>query len=121
MLGLAFGVVGFLVFAMAGTGPVFWLGIPLLALWGLESPASLSLMSRLVGGSEQGRLQGANSSVTGVANLLGPILFTQTFAFAIGTGRDGGLPGLPFLIAMLLLAAAAVVAWKVMPRAAHAA
>ena len=39
MLGLVFGVVGFLVFALARTGVEFWLGIPLMALWGLEGPA----------------------------------------------------------------------------------
>ena len=110
MVGLAFGVVGFLVFAVAKTGAEFWIGIPLLALWGLESPACMALMSRLVSGSEQGRLQGANSSVTGIANLFGPALFTQTFAFAIGTGQDWQLPGAPFLIATLLLALSAILA-----------
>jgi MFS transporter, DHA1 family, tetracycline resistance protein len=111
MLGLAFGILGFFVFAMARTGVEFWLGIPLLALWGLESPASLALMSRLVSASEQGQLQGANSSITGIANLFGPALFTLTFAFAIGAGRDWNLPGAPFLIATVLLVAAAVAAW----------
>jgi DHA1 family tetracycline resistance protein-like MFS transporter len=111
MLGLAFGVVGFLVFAVARTGVEFCIGIPLLALWGLEGPASMALMSRLVGASEQGQLQGANASVTGIANLFGPALFTQTFAVAIGRGRDMHLSGAPFLVAVFLLAAAGILAW----------
>ena len=111
MLGLAFGVVGFLIFALAPNGLIFWLAIPVMALWGLEGPACMALMSRLVGASEQGQLQGANASVTGIANLFGPGLFTLTFAFAIGGGRQFNLPGAPFLIASLLLAAAAVAAW----------
>jgi MFS transporter, DHA1 family, tetracycline resistance protein len=111
MAGLLFGVVGFLIFALAPTGLIFWLAVPVMALWGLEGPACMALMSRLVGGSEQGRLQGANASVTGIANLFGPGLFTLTFAFAIGSGREFNLPGAPFLIAALLLAAAAVAAW----------
>ncbi len=113
MLGLAFGVVGFLVFALAQTSMEFWVGIPLLALWGLESPACMALMSRFVSSSEQGQLQGANSSVTGIANLFGPGLFTLVFAFAIGTGRDWQLPGAPFLIATVLLAFAAILAGRV--------
>lgn len=113
LLGAAFGVVGFLLFAFASTGWMFWLGIPLLALWGLESPASLSLMSRLVGETEQGRLQGANSSITSIANLFGPALFTSTFAFAIAPAHEWQLPGAPFLIATLLLAIAGVLAWRV--------
>jgi len=68
-------------------------------------------MSRLVGASEQGQLQGANASITGISNLFGPSLYTLTFAFAIGAGRNLNLPGAPFLIAALLLAAAAIMAW----------
>ena len=83
MLGLAFGVLGFLIFALARTGAEFWIGIPLMALWGLESPAAMALMSRHVSASEQGRLQGANASVSGIANLFGPGLFTQVFAVAV--------------------------------------
>jgi DHA1 family tetracycline resistance protein-like MFS transporter len=113
MIGLVFGVAGFLVFAFAQTGAVFWIGIPLLALWGLESPATMALMSRRVGPSEQGQLQGATASLTGIANLLGPGLFTLVFAFAIGTGRDWQQPGAPFVIAALLIAVAGILAWRV--------
>jgi DHA1 family tetracycline resistance protein-like MFS transporter len=70
-------------------------------------------MSRFVGVGEQGRLQGANASISGIANLFGPGLFTQVFAVAIGTGSAWQLPGAPFLIAMVLLALAGVVAWRV--------
>ena len=48
----------------------------------------------------------------GIANLIGPVIFTQTFAAAIGSGRPLRLPGAPFLLAALLLAAAAIVAWR---------
>jgi MFS transporter, DHA1 family, tetracycline resistance protein len=111
MVGLAFGVVGFLAFGLARTGPEFWIGIPLMALWGLEGPACMALMSRHVGATEQGRLQGANASVTGIANLFGPGLFSQVFAVAVSGGRDGALAGAPFMLASALIAAAAVLAW----------
>lgn len=113
MIGLAFGVAGFLAFALARTGPEFWIGIPLLALWGLESPAAMALMSRRVSASEQGRLQGANASVTGLANLFGPGLFSQVFAVAIGVGHESFLAGTPFMLAALLVAAAGLLAWYV--------
>jgi MFS transporter, DHA1 family, tetracycline resistance protein len=71
----------------------------------------MALMSRLVGASEQGQLQGANASVTGIANLFGPALFTQTFAVAIGGRRDMYLAGAPFLVAVFLLVAAGILAW----------
>jgi DHA1 family tetracycline resistance protein-like MFS transporter len=49
IVGLLFGVAGFATFGLAAIGVVFWAGIPLLALWGLASPAALGLMSHLVG------------------------------------------------------------------------
>ena len=109
LAGLGFGILGFATFGLAATGLGFLSGIPLLALWGFASPAALGLMSHRVGPSEQGRLQGANASMTGVANLLGPGLFAQTFAVSIGGGA-WHLPGMAFVLAALLVAFAAIVA-----------
>jgi MFS transporter, DHA1 family, tetracycline resistance protein len=111
--GLLFGIAGFLIFGLASSGPTFLLGIPLMALWGLANPSALGLMSRRVSPSEQGRLQGANSSIMGIANLLGPGLFTQTFAVAIGERGDWHLPGAPFVLAAVLLGIAATTTWAV--------
>jgi MFS transporter, DHA1 family, tetracycline resistance protein len=117
IMGLGFGVAGFAVFAFAPTGVLFWSGIPLLSLWGFASPSALGLMSRRVSGSEQGQLQGANASLMGVANMLGPGLFTQVFALFIGTGGVWHLPGAAFLLAAALLVAAAAVALRAIARA----
>jgi DHA1 family tetracycline resistance protein-like MFS transporter len=106
--GLLFGVAGFAAFGLAATGAAFWAGIPLLALWGIASAALLGLMSREVGSGEQGALQGANASIMGIANLVGPALFAQTLASSI-THAD--LPGLAFLLAALLLLVALALAW----------
>jgi MFS transporter, DHA1 family, tetracycline resistance protein len=111
--GLLFGIAGFLVFGLASSGPAFLLGIPLMALWGFASPSALGLMSRRVGPSEQGSLQGANSSVMGIANMVGPGLFAWTFATAIGIRHEWHLPGAPFMLAAALLAIAATAAWAV--------
>jgi DHA1 family tetracycline resistance protein-like MFS transporter len=110
--GLVFGVAGFAVFGLAATGIVFWAAIPLLALWGFANPAALGLMSHLVGPSEQGQLQGANSSIMGIANLLGPGLFAQTLAFSIADDR-WHVPGAAFLLAALILALAMIIAWRI--------
>ena len=55
-------------------------------------------MTRQVGPREQGRLQGANASLMGIASLIGPALFTQTFALLHRRGAPH-LPGAPFLLA----------------------
>ena len=71
------------------------------------------LMSKRVGPSEQGLLQGANGSIQGLANMVGPSVFALTFSFAIGSARDWNVPGAPFLLGAALLTASAALAWRV--------
>jgi DHA1 family tetracycline resistance protein-like MFS transporter len=113
LVGLVCGVAGFAVYGVAPTGTLFLVGVPIVALWGLAGAAAQGLMTRRVGVSEQGQLQGANGSVRGITELIGPGLFTQSFAFFIAAGTPLHLPGAPFLLASLLLAAALLVAWRV--------
>jgi len=111
--GLLCGAAGFAVYGLATTSAGFWSGIPVMALWGLAGAAAMGLMSRLVGVSEQGQLQGANSSIMALAGLLGPGLFTQAFARSIAPGEGWHVPGGPFLLAAALLLAASALAWRV--------
>jgi len=103
VLGLLCGAIGFSIYGLAPTGGVFLLGIPVMALWGLYTPSAQSLMTRRVGLSQQGQLQGALSSVTGIANMISPALFSFTFAAALSTFRSWRLPGAPFLLAAAIL------------------
>jgi DHA1 family tetracycline resistance protein-like MFS transporter len=114
VVGLVAGAAGFTIQAMAPNGAVYAVGIVVMSLWSLMNPALQGWMTRLVSPSEQGRLQGANGSVLGIATLIGPILFTQTFANFIGPHRDWHLPGAPFLLSALLLVSALSVALRVM-------
>jgi MFS transporter, DHA1 family, tetracycline resistance protein len=116
LAGLGFGAAGFAVYGFAPTGLVFWMGIPLMTLWGLSGPAAQGLMTRRVQPGEQGQLQGAQSSLVGIAGLFGPGLFTWTFASFIGPLSGWELPGAPFLLAALLLACAMGVASQVTAR-----
>jgi DHA1 family tetracycline resistance protein-like MFS transporter len=113
--GLVFGGVGFAIYGLAPTGALFWLGVPVMALWGLAGPSAQGLMSRQVGPSQQGQLQGLLSSVRGIAGLLGPALFTQTFAAFIAPGRPY-VPGAAFLLAALVVLLSGSVAWAVTRR-----
>ncbi len=103
MLGLGCGAAGFLIFGTAPTGPLSWLGIPVMALWGVSGAALQALNTQLVTPEQQGQLQGATSSVQSVSQLLGPFLFTLTFAYFIGGEAPVQLPGAPFLLAAALL------------------
>jgi DHA1 family tetracycline resistance protein-like MFS transporter len=110
LLGLGCGAVGFLIFGAAPTGLLFWLGIPVMALWGVAGAATQALMTQLVAPEQQGQLQGATTSVQSVSQLVGPFLFTLTFAYFIGAQAPLKLPGAPFLLASALLVLALVIA-----------
>jgi DHA1 family tetracycline resistance protein-like MFS transporter len=113
LAGLFFGTLAFMIYGSAATGAIFCLAIPVNALWGLYGPPAQSLMTRRVKSTEQGRLQGALASVRGIGMLIGPGLFTMTFATFIGAERGLHLPGAPFLLAGLMLAGAMLVAARV--------
>jgi DHA1 family tetracycline resistance protein-like MFS transporter len=115
LFGLGSGAAGFLIFGAAPSGPLFWLGIPVMALWGVAGAATQALMTRLVTPEQQGQLQGATASVQSVSQLLGPFLFTLTFAYFIGAQAPVMLPGAPFLLASALLLLALVVAARTVP------
>ena len=118
LLGLGCGAAGFLIFGAAPTGPLFWLGIPVMALWGITGAATQALMTRLVAPDQQGQLQGATASVQSVSQLLGPFLFTLIFAYFIGAQAPLKLPGAPFLLASALLVLAMMIAMRVTARRA---
>jgi DHA1 family tetracycline resistance protein-like MFS transporter len=111
--GLAFGVAGFAAFGLAWTGTLFWIGIPILALWGLGGAAIQALMTKRVSAHEQGQLQGANASLMGIANMIGPIFFTVTYARAITSSFGPWLSGAPFLLAAAFLTAAMMIGARV--------
>jgi MFS transporter, DHA1 family, tetracycline resistance protein len=116
LLGLVCGVAGFLIFGMASSGKLFWLGIPVMALWGVAGAAMQALMTQRVPPDRQGQLQGALSSVQSLSQLVGPFLFTMTFAYFIGASAPLKLPGAPFLLASALVALALIVAARTLAR-----
>ena len=111
--GLVCGAVGFALYGLGSSGTIAALAVPIQAFWGVSGPAAQAIMTRQVGATEQGRLQGALSSLTGIAGLIGPALFTLTFAYFIGGSAPVTLPGAPFLLAALLMAASIALAWRV--------
>jgi DHA1 family tetracycline resistance protein-like MFS transporter len=82
-----------------------------MSLWGIANPSAQGIMTHLVEPTEQGQLQGANSSLQGIANLVGPFLFTLTFAYSINPAHH--IPGAPFLLTAMLLVISLWLAWSV--------
>jgi MFS transporter, DHA1 family, tetracycline resistance protein len=95
MIALTFGMAGYLIYGLAPTGGIFWCAIPVFSLVGFFSAAIQGLMTSRVRLDEQGQLQGANSSIMGIAGMIGPTIFS--FAF-----YRTSFTGLPFFLAASL-------------------
>ena len=61
------------------------------------------MMTHRVSSSEQGELQGAISSLRAIAMLIGPGLFSFTFAWFINAKHSWTLPGAPWYLAAAML------------------
>jgi DHA1 family tetracycline resistance protein-like MFS transporter len=108
--GLIAGAAGFLLYALAPSGLWFLAAIPVAALWGLTGPAAQGIMTRAVGGSAQGELQGAMGSLAGISMMIGPTLFASVFAWSIRDGAGWHFPGSAYALAASLLVVAALIA-----------
>jgi DHA1 family tetracycline resistance protein-like MFS transporter len=113
LLGLTGGTLGFLAYALAGTGAALMASVPVFGVMFFSGPPLQGLMARKVQPNEYGLLQGTNASIMGMAGIIGPVLFTQVFAFFLQPHRGLYVPGAPFLLGSTLMATAFVVAWNV--------
>jgi DHA1 family tetracycline resistance protein-like MFS transporter len=121
--GTAASVVGQAWAGLAPTGLLYCFGMPINSLSGILIPGLQGLMTRLVGPTEQGQLQGANQSLMGMASVLGPILYGLSFAWSV-RHPEWHLPGLPLLLSsftMLLSLSLAIWAGREAARRAAAA
>jgi MFS transporter, DHA1 family, tetracycline resistance protein len=108
LVGLLAGAAGFAWYGWADTGWVYLLGAPVFALSGFIMPGLQGLMTRKVEPHEQGQLQGANQSLTGIGSIVGPPLFGFVYAWSL---REGHPEGLAIWLAGALLAAAFLLAY----------
>jgi DHA1 family tetracycline resistance protein-like MFS transporter len=104
--GLTAGMVGFVMYGLAPTGALFLAAIPVMALWGFAMPAAQAIMTRHVGPSEQGQLQGANASLMSIAGIVAPGMFAFVFSKTLDT-----FPGAAFVLAGAILALALLIGW----------
>lgn len=111
--GLLFGGIGFWLFGSAGT-LLFWIGIPINAMWGLAGSAEQVYMTARVRDDEQGELQGALGALRSIAMIGAPMIFAGIFAFFLRSGGSGiEFPAAPWYLAALLLFVSIFVAWIV--------
>ena len=69
------------------------------ALQAITYPALNALMSKHVPANAQGELQGGVASLSSIANIVGPLVMTQTMAFYTAATAPVYFPGAAFILA----------------------
>lgn len=120
LTGLISGTVSMFLCAFAATPLLFWLGIAAMAMWGFAPAATQSFMSMRVGPSEQGELQGAISCIRSLTALIGPGIFTLTFAWFVATGHHWQFSGAAWLLSAVFIGLSIPLAWSATRSHGHA-
>ncbi|MFW5881566.1 MAG: MFS transporter, partial [Roseicyclus sp.] len=105
ILGLGLAAVTFTGFGFAGAA---WMVVPLLVLAAMTDlvPPTLTAMSaNAVEDDRQGMVQGVIASLSSLAAVLAPLVFTPLFGVFVSGEAGVYLPGAPFLFAALLVLA----------------
>jgi DHA1 family tetracycline resistance protein-like MFS transporter len=118
-IGQFFGALGMALAGLARTTGFFFFSIPVMMMWTISTPAAQGMMTRRVSESEQGELQGAISSLCSLAWIMGPGLFTFTFAYFIDQQKDWNFPGAPWYLGAFLLFVAMGLATRIPRLAPH--
>jgi DHA1 family tetracycline resistance protein-like MFS transporter len=110
-LGLSSGALGFAGYAFATESWLMFAWMIPFALFAFVMPALNSIMSKSVGPTEQGELQGGLACIGSLTSIAAPPLLTNLFSYFTSPEAPVDFPGAAFLAAsMCLLAAAAVFA-----------
>ena len=115
-IGLIGGIIGFTAYGIVDKGEMFMASTVLFCTMGFFSAAIQGLMSKRMDPSTQGQLSGANSSLNGIAGMIGPILFTTVFRTTIDPDGDFYLPGAPFFLAAIVLGIGLLTAFIAIPK-----
>jgi DHA1 family tetracycline resistance protein-like MFS transporter len=110
-IGLILYTVGMFLFGVATKGWMMLVFLVPYCLGGIAGPALQATITSQVDVKEQGELQGAMTSLMSFTSIIGPPMMTNLFSWAIRPGGSIYMPGAPFFLGSILMAASAVIAY----------
>ena len=117
MMGLGVSSAAFLGYGLASQGWMIPCIIVFGSLGGVTGPAIQSIVAGAVDPSDQGKIQGALTSLMSLTNIVAPLFFTAgLFSYFTSDQAEFQLPGAPFLAGSALLLTALIVAQRVFHR-----
>jgi len=117
VFGLTISVIAFLGYGLATHGWMIPCIIIFGSLGGLSGPAIQSIVAGTVDSSEQGKIQGALTSLMSMTSIVAPLIFTAgLFSYFTSDEAPVRVPGAPFLLGSVLLFIALIVIRQVFRR-----
>jgi DHA1 family tetracycline resistance protein-like MFS transporter len=117
MFGLVISAIAFLCYGLASQGWMVPCIIVFGCLGGVTGPAIQSIVAGGVEPSEQGKVQGALTSLMSLTNIVAPLFFTAgLFAYFTSEHAVFQLPGAPFIVGSALLFLALLIVRRVFRR-----
>jgi len=113
-IGFGMYALGLVLFACATQGWMMFIFLVPYCLGGISGPALQSIITGHVPANEQGELQGALTSLISATSILSPVIMTSLFAHFTSKSTSAYFPGAPFVLGAVLMAAAGIVAYKVL-------
>lgn len=116
VLGISVGVAAYVAYGLATQGWMIYASVLLASLGGIAGPAANAIITKSVLPTEQGEVQGALTSLQSIANILGPVLGSTTFAYFISDRAPIYLPGASMFVSAIVAAVGLGVAASALSR-----
>lgn len=117
LLGLSVSVFSFLCYGLASQGWMMYVIILFGGLSGVATPAIQGLVAGTVQPNEQGKVQGALTSLLSLTSIIAPLLFTTAlFSYFTSAGAPITLPGAPFFLGSALFVTALILLLRLFRR-----
>ncbi len=119
VVGFAVSTLSMVAYGAATQGWMIYAILPIGAFGGIGSQSTQALVSRSVGPSEQGSIQGALTSLGSMAGFIAPLLATALFGHFVRPDRPVPIPGISFFVGATLMALALALAVRTLRHHHH--
>lgn len=103
IIGIILNILGSILFSIATEGWMLFCFIIPYSLGGLAGPAIQGILSNQIPENEQGKLQGALTSMMSATGIFGPLLMTSIFSYFTSNNSFIYFPGAPFIAGAVLV------------------
>ncbi|HEV2478441.1 MAG TPA: MFS transporter, partial [Puia sp.] len=115
-LGLCLYTLGLVLFAFASQSWMMFVFLVPYCMGGIAGPSLQAVISKHIGPTQQGELQGALTGLMSVTTIIGPLIMNSTFAYFTSSKAPFYFPGIHFLIGAACMLMSTLIAVNVLSR-----